>query len=211
MTMKLYDHPLSPNTRKIRALAIELGMELEIINVDLMKGEHKTPAYLAKNPNGKVPMFDEDGWILTESVAIMQYLADKKPEKGLYPTEARLRAKCNQWLVWDVTHLAGEGAFPLLQERWLRPMMKMDARAQVEEKALEQFNRFCAVLNGAVEGKQYLVGDRFTIADIAILGTFMLRDGGRYDLAQFPHLRAYLDRNEQRESWKKTAPAHMGA
>lgn len=76
LALKLYNHPMSPNGRKIAALAIELGLNLEIETVDLMNGAHKDSAYLAMNPNGKVPLLDEDGWHLWESAAIMQYLAD---------------------------------------------------------------------------------------------------------------------------------------
>ena len=62
MAPKLYSHPLSPNCRKVVALGLELGLPIETVMVDLMKGGHKEPAYLAKNPNGKVPVLEEDGW-----------------------------------------------------------------------------------------------------------------------------------------------------
>ncbi len=210
MALRLHNFPMSPNGRKILALAIELGIEIEPVMVDMMKGAHKEPAYLAKNPNGKVPMLEEDGWHLWESAAIMQYLADKKPEKGLYPTEPRQRAEVNKWLLWDAAHLAIEAAFPLYMERIFRPMREQPGRPEIHAAAEESFKRFAAVVNGAVEGKQYLVGDRFTLGDLAIVGTLMFRDMAKIDLAPYPHLKAYLERIEQRDCWKRTAPPPMG-
>ena len=210
MAIKLYNFPMSPNGRKVAALTIELGINVETVMVDMMKGAHKEPAYVAKNPNGKVPMLEEDGWILWESGAMMQYLADKKPGNTLYPTEPRLRAEVNKWLFWDAAHLQFESAFPLYMERMFRPMLKQPARPEVHAVAEECFKRFAAVVNGAVEGKKYLVGDTFTLADLAIVGTMMFRDGAKLDLAPYPHLKAYLENHEQRDSWKKTAPPPMG-
>ena len=210
MALKLYNFPMSPNCRKVAALAIDLGINVETVMVDMMKGAHKDPGYLAKNPNGKVPTIEEDGWLLWESGAIMQYLADKKPGNTLYPTEPRARAEVNKWLFWDAAHFQFESAFLLYGERMFRPMMKLPARPEVHAQAEENFNRFAAVVNGAVEGKKYLVGNTFTLADLAIVGTMMFRNDAKLDLAAYPHLKAYLELHEQRESWKKTAPPPMG-
>jgi glutathione S-transferase len=210
MTLRVHSHPLSPNGRKVVALAIELGLDHEFVLVDLLTGAHKQPGFLALNPNGKVPLIEENGWFLWESGAIMQHLADRKPEKGLYPTDAKLRADVNRWLFWDAAHLQFESAFPLYMERMFRPMMKAPPRPEVHAMAEENFKRFAAVVNGAVEGKKHLVGDRFTIADLAIVGTMMFRHPAKLDLSAAPHLAAYLDHHEQRDSWKKTAPPPMG-
>ncbi len=210
MTLRIHSHPMSPNGRKVVALAHELGLDHEFVMVDLMKGAHKAPDYLSRNPNGKVPMIEEDGWFLWESGACMQYLADKKPEKGLYPTDARKRAEVNRWLLWDAAHLQFETCFPLYMERMFRPMMGQPARPEFEKIALDNWNRFGAVLNGAVEGKKHLVGDSFTLADLTIMGTLMFRDGAKIDFTQFPHIKSYLAHHEQRDAWKKTAPPPMG-
>ncbi|GAB2901695.1 glutathione S-transferase N-terminal domain-containing protein [Paralcaligenes sp. KSB-10] len=83
--MRLYYHPVSSNSRRVLLTAIILGAKLELITVDLLKGEHKFEAYLQINPNGKVPLLDDDGFRLWESHAIMQYLADKEGAEVLYP------------------------------------------------------------------------------------------------------------------------------
>jgi glutathione S-transferase len=209
MALKLYDFPMSPNGRKVRAVAIELGIPLEIVNVDLMSGANVKPEFLRVNPNGKVPVLEDNGWYLFESSAIMQYLCGLKPQAGLYPTDPKLRAEVNQWLAWDGVHLAFEGVFPLYRERMFRPMANEAPRQEVEQIALENLNRFAGVLNSVIEGKQYLVGDRLTIADFGPVGTLMYSDAAKIDLARYPNLKAYLARIAGRESWKQTAPPPM--
>jgi glutathione S-transferase len=207
MGLKLHTFPSSPNCRKVAALLIELGIEAETILVDMTKGAHKEPAYVAKNPNGKVPMLEEDGWILWESGAIMQYLADKSPHGcTLYPREPRLRAEVNKWLLWDAAHFQFESAFPLYLERVVRPRTRKPARPELHALADENFKRFASVLNGALKGRRYLVGDTLTLADLAILGTMMFRESARLDLSPHLHLSGYLELHEHRDSWRRTAP-----
>jgi glutathione S-transferase len=85
-TMRLYYHPLSSNSRRVLLTAYHLGLNLELVSVDLSRGEHKTPEYLRLNPNGKIPILVEGGFHLWESHAIMQYLADKL-EQDIYPQD----------------------------------------------------------------------------------------------------------------------------
>ena len=86
--MRLYYHPLSSNSRRVVLTAIHLDVDVELVVVDLVKGEHKAPEYQRLNPNGKVPLLDDDGFILWELHAIMQYLADGSPGQDLYPGDA---------------------------------------------------------------------------------------------------------------------------
>src|SRR3954447_12801204 len=104
--MKLYHNPLSPNVRRVRLTAAVLGISLDEHKVDFAKGEHKTPEYLALNPNGAVPTLVDGDFVLTESRAIMQYLAAKRPESGLLPREERARAEVTRWQFWDASHFS---------------------------------------------------------------------------------------------------------
>ncbi len=90
--MKLYLNRMSPNVRRVRLTAAALGIELEERALDFAKGEHKNPEYLALNANGAVPTLVDGDFVLTESRAIMQYLASKKPESGLLPKDEGARA-----------------------------------------------------------------------------------------------------------------------
>ncbi len=88
--MRLYHHPFSFNARRAGMAAIQLGVPVEPVFVDLPKGAQRQPQFLKLNPNHRVPALEDDGFILWESHAIMQYLADKTPGQALYPLEARL-------------------------------------------------------------------------------------------------------------------------
>src|SRR5712671_4782571 len=102
--MRLYYHPLSSNSRRVVMTAIQLDAKIDLIFIDLIKGEHRASEYLRLNPNGKVPLLDDDGFYLWESHAIMQYLADKTPGQTIYPQEIQARADVNRWLFWSAYH-----------------------------------------------------------------------------------------------------------
>jgi glutathione S-transferase len=100
MGITLYDMQDSPHARKVRLLAAELDIPLERIARDPRKGETRSPGFLAKNPNGRVPTLEEDGFVLWESPAILKYLAAKRPERGLGGGDAKSQALVDQWLFW---------------------------------------------------------------------------------------------------------------
>lgn len=104
--MRLYHHPFSSNARRAVMATMYLGVPVDLQLVDLAKGAHRAPSYLALNPNHKVPVLDDDGFVLWESYAIMQYLADRTPGQRIYPTDARSRADVNRWLFWCAQHFS---------------------------------------------------------------------------------------------------------
>ncbi|RKG57748.1 glutathione S-transferase family protein, partial [Corallococcus sp. AB011P] len=104
--MKLYFHPLSGNSRRVLLVAAHLDIPLERIVVDLTTGKQREASYLGINPNGRVPVLDDGGFVLWESRAIMVYLAEKTPGQTLLPTDAQGRADVNRWLFWCSSHMA---------------------------------------------------------------------------------------------------------
>src|SRR5690242_10932235 len=112
--MRLHHSPFSSNARRAVMTAMHLGLvreaeagtgpRVELVTVDLGKGEQRTPRYLALNPNGRVPTLEDGAFALTESHAIMQYLAELTPGQTLHPTETRARANVNRWLFWNAHH-----------------------------------------------------------------------------------------------------------
>src|SRR5580700_3495142 len=164
--MRLYHNPISPNVRRVRLTAAVLGLELEEKMLDFARGEHKNPEYLALNPNGAVPTLVDGDFVLTESRAIMQYLASKKPESGLLPRDEAARADVTRWQFWDASHFAPHlGA--IVFEKLIKGMMGMgDADARKVEEALGNFRRFAAVLDKRLDGKDHVVGSALTIADL---------------------------------------------
>jgi glutathione S-transferase len=204
--MKLYMNTLSPNVRRVRLTASVLGLELEEQVVDLRKGEQKAPEFLALNPNGQVPTLVDGTFVLTESRAIMQYLATKKPASGLLPRDEQARAEVTRWQFWDSSHFSPQIG-TLAFQRVLKQMFGMgEPDASKVEEALTNFRRFAAVLNQHLEGKRYVVGDALTLADLTIACSLMHAKQADVPLAEFPNLHALFSRISDTEAWKKTNP-----
>src|SRR5271167_686007 len=120
--MKLHFHPMSGNSRRVLLVAAHLDIPLERNLVDLTKGEQRGALHLERNPNGRVPVLEDDGLLLWESRAIMQYLAEKTPGQTLLPTDPRGRAEVQRWLFWCAAHMAPANAL-LVQENFVKVLM----------------------------------------------------------------------------------------
>jgi glutathione S-transferase len=205
--MKLYMNALSPNVRRVRLTAAVLGLTLEEKSLDFTKGEHKNPEYLALNPNGAVPTLVDGDFVLTESRAIMQYLAAKKPESGLLPRDEKARAEVTRWQFWDASHLAPHlGAFVF--EKLMKPMLGLGEPDQRRiDDALASFRRFGAVLNKALDGKQYIVGSALTIADLTLASSLMYAKQTDVPLGELPNIQSWFSRISDLDAWKKTSPS----
>ena len=204
--MKLYINPMSPNVRRVRLTAAVLGLELEEKKLDFANGEQKNPECLALNPNGAVPTLVDGDFVLTESRAIMQYLASKKPEMGLLPRDEQVRADVTRWQFWDSSHFSPQIGTVVFQ-RIIKPMMGMGAPdASKVEEALANFHRFAAVLNKRLEGKQYVVGDSMTLADLTLASSLMYAKQAEVPLGEFPNIQAWFSRISDMDAWKKTNP-----
>lgn len=201
--MKLYTFAASPNCQKVLAVARELGISLDRVNVDIFKGEAKAPAYLAKNPNGRVPLLEDDGLVLWESNAIIAYLASQKTSPSLLPVKPRERAEVDRWLFWQTAHLSpavGKVAF----EKIVKPMTKQgtpDAAAIAAGTA--EFQNLAKVLDHALAGREYVAG-KLSIADFAIGPYIGVAMACGLDVAPHPNLSAWTERMKARESVKQT-------
>ena len=204
--MKLYMNAMSPNVRRVRLTAAVLGMDLEEKKLDFTKGEHKNPEYLALNPNGAVPTLVDGDFVLTESRAIMQYLASKKPESGLLPRDEKARADVVRWQFWDASHFSPQIG-TLAFEKMLKAMMGMGEPDQRKiDDALGNFRRFAAVLNKRLDGKKYVLGDALTIADLTLASSLMYARQADAPLGEFPNIQAWFSRISDTDAWKKTNP-----
>ena len=203
--MKLYLNTFYPNVRRVRLTAAVLGLQLEEKSIDFAKGEHKNPEYLALNPNGAVPTLVDGDFVLTESRAIMQYLAAQKPESGLLPRDPRAQADVTRWQFWDASHFSPQVG-TLAFQRVLKKMLGMgDPEAAKVDEALAAFRRFGAVLNGRLEGKKFVVGDALTLADLTLASSLMYAKQADVPLAEFANVKAWFDRMSEMEAWKKSA------
>jgi glutathione S-transferase len=204
--MELYMNAMSPNVRRVRLTAAVLGLQLEEEKLDFTKGEQKNSAYLALNPNGAVPTLVDGGFVLTESRAIIQYLASKKPESGLLPSDEQARADVTHWQFWDSSHFSPQIGTVVFQ-RIVKPMMGMgEPDAGKVEEALTNFRRFAAVLNKRLDGNQYVVGASMTLADLTLASSLMYAKQAEVSLADYPNIQAWFSRISDMDTWKKTNP-----
>jgi glutathione S-transferase len=211
MIMRLYGFPPSPNTWKVRAVAAHIGLPLELEFVDLSKGQQQTPEYLALNPTGRAPVLVDGDFILWESNAIMQYLADRTPNR-LWPNDARARADIMRWQSWQLAHWDKEGCEPLIIERLVKKFLNLGTpEMAVVAKGMESFNREARVLDAHLAKQSYLVGTEVTLADFSVAAPLFYAKEAELPVAPYQHLRDWFARVSALPAWRDTAPAPVSA
>jgi glutathione S-transferase len=202
--MRLYNHPMSHNARRAHMTALHLGLPVEVVHVDLAKGEQRQPAFLRMNPAGRVPVLEDGGFYLTESHAIMQYLADQVPDQTLYPREPQPRADVNRWLFWSAQHF--QPAIGVLNwENFIKPMIGRGPTDPVEVKRGEALVAECAgLLNQRLDGRTWVAQDRLTLADLALAAPLMSIEPARLPLKHLPNLMAWFKRVQELPAWQRT-------
>ena len=209
--MKLYGFPPSPNTWKVRAVAAHLGLPLELQLVDLTKGQQRTPDYLALNPSGRSPTLVDGDFVLWESTAIMQYLADRKPN-SLWPNDARARADISRWQCWQLAHWNSEACQPLIFQRLVKKLLNLGApEAAVVDKATEAFAREATMLDAHVGKHGYLVGNAVTLADFSAVASLFYIKEAELPVSPYPKLRDWFARVSALPAWRDTAPNFAAA
>ncbi len=187
--MRLYDFLPSGNGYKVRLTLRWLGMPFEYHEVDILKGESRTPSFLAKNPFGQIPVLElDDGTCLRESTAILLHLAEGTP---LLPTNRLMRTRVLEWMCFEQTHV--DGVISRARFRRLYP----DAIPTREEEFVAwhaEGHAALAILDEHLRERTFLVGERFTIADIALYAYTHCADEGGFDLAPYSSLAVWFAR-----------------
>jgi glutathione S-transferase len=161
--MTLYDHPDCPYGMKVRIVLAEKDMDCEVVTIDVQSGQHRQPEFLKLNPFGRVPVLVDEGCVIYDSTIINEYLDDEYPEPALRPTDSDERARVR--LLEDYADTAFTLPAMALQNELAKPVGTRDesrvkAARDVVVKTLEMLNR-------ELEGKEYLGGDSFSLADVA--------------------------------------------
>lgn len=200
--MRIYG---TPPTRVLRALWLleELGVDYETVPMDPFSDESRAPAFRALNPTGKVPVLVDGDVVLTESSAIQLYLAEKFPQAGLIPGDIAERAQMYRWIFFLVTEIEQ----PLWRIARNTAIYPEDVRIPADiERAAQECRAMAAVLERHMQGREFLVGERLSVADLNAAYTLdWAREAGMLDDA--PVLRAYVERLYARP----TAPMTIGA
>jgi glutathione S-transferase len=203
--MKLYNHALAPNPRRVRIFAAEKKIELSLEEIDILAGQSRTPEFLAKNSSGGVPVLElDDGSYLSESVAICRYLEGFHPEPNLFGRDLREQVEIERWnrrMELELFAAIGrtvQNASPIFQGRFKQFPDYGEAQRAVVHQRLERMDR-------ELKGHQFVAGDRFTIADITALVAIDI--GSRLAEIKIPPELTHLTRWHQAVSNRPSAKA----
>jgi glutathione S-transferase len=187
--LRLYDYLSSGNGYKCRLLLHQLGIPYQRIELDILAGETRTPEFLARNPNGRIPALElEDGTVLAESDAILFYLADGTP---FLPADRLQRAQVLQWLFFE--QYSHEPFIAVA--RFILHLLPEDTPRRAELPRLHQGGKAAlGVLEQRLRAQPFLVADRYTIADIALYAYTHCADEGGFALSDYPAVTAWLER-----------------
>ncbi len=197
--MRLYYFP-TPNPMKVKFALNELGLDCEMIDVDLAKGAHREPGFLAINPFGRVPALVDGDLTLTESHAMLAYLGDTTGR--LWPTSPAGRAAALNWLFFLSQHIlppAGDVALRLRAKLFGIPLD--EATVARGEKALPPA---LGVVEGQLARHRWIAGDAFSLVDCAYGPILNVVDKAGFDVTGYPKIAAYLDAIRARPAWKDT-------
>lgn len=201
--MRLYHSPLSSNSRRVLMTAEHLNIPLELVEVNLLSDADRL-RLREVNPNGKLPVLQDGDFLLWESCAIMQYLADQQPGQTVYPTGARERADVNRWMFWGGQHFAATIGLLTFERLW-KGMIGMGPADPAAEAAAERtLHALCAVLDGHLATRTWLVGDAFSLADFAVAPPLMYLDKANLPVKGYPNLMRWFDSVQALEEWKQS-------
>jgi glutathione S-transferase len=204
--MKIYGHPWSINTRKTLMTLAEKGHEAELVVVALPKGEHKQPAHLERHPFGKVPVLDDDGFVLYEARAINAYLDKKLEGPRLVPAGAREAARLDQW-----TNVADAYFAPFAQPIVFETLFRKYFGGEPDKAAMaagrEGIGAALDAADAHLATSRYFAGDALSLADIHWLPTveYLVRIGEGEPILRRRSLRAWWERASERPTWQKVA------
>ena len=209
--MKLYIFPTG-RALGVRALVNYLGVECEVVPIDLGHGDQLTPEYRALNPNSKMPTLEDDSFLLWESNAILFYLAAKRADLGLWPSTVKAQADVLRWLVWESAHWDAESCGMVAYEKSSKAVLGLGppdpgfiARGE------QNFIRFAGVLDASVRGKAFLTGDQLTIADFSVGGLVPTAERLGLPVDDFPEVQRWYGRLAMLPAWQAALVANDAA
>ncbi len=211
--MKLYMHPVSMTSRPVRLFIAESGIDVEEQVVDLFTGAHHQEPYISINPNRLVPMLEDGDFRLTESSAILKYLADKI-DSPAYPKDLQARAKVNEMMDWFSTNFYRDYAYgfiyPQIFPHHHRPSDEIQSGTVAWGK--ERAQGWLQILNDhwLGDGRAYLCGEAITIADYFGIALLTLGEVIRCDFSAYPNIQRWIDTMKTLPSWASVNEALNG-
>jgi len=190
IVVKIYGDSISGNCQKVAWTADSLGLSYDWIEVDIMKGESRTPSFLAMNPTGQVPVVVlDDGRALSQSNAIILHLAQGS---ALIPDDAYDRARMLEWMFWEQYSHEPYVAVARFQVRYQgKPVAGLEAGLVERGKAALQR------LEDGLAASSFLVGERLSLADVALVAYTRMAGEGGFELSDYPRVGAWIAKVEQ--------------
>lgn len=188
-SLKLHDFPLSGHAHRVRLFVSLLGLPCERIAVDLARGAHKQPAFLALNAFGQVPVLEDGTTVIADSNAILVYLARKYGAEHWLPSEPAAAAAVQRWL--------SVAAGPLAAGPAAARLITVFGASHDPETTLARAHALLAIVEAELARSTYLVGDEITIADVALYTYVAHAPEGNVSLEAYPRIRAWLERIEK--------------
>jgi glutathione S-transferase len=210
--MKLYAFLPSSRVLAIMALKDHLEIECDVQAVDLSKGDQRTAKYAALNPNLKMSVLEDDGFVLWESNAILFHLANKRSQSGLWPREPRAQADVVRWLAWESAHWDAESCGMVAFEKASKSVLGLGpADPAFIARGEQNFARFAAVLDESLRERAWLVGDALTIADFSLAGLVPSAARMALPVMEFPEIARWYAAMAALPAWRGALAAKDAA
>ena len=202
--MNFYTVNGSPNCRKVHAVINYLQLDVQINELNIFTGQLDTPEFHALNPNGMVPVLEDGHFLLWESNAIMQYLANAKGDNTFYPGDPKQRADIHRWQCWEQGHF-NRASGNLVFENMLKCIFKIgEPDAEKVAAATGDFHKYATVLDGHLADKDFMLGKQLTLADFSVAGFSEYFDTAKIPFRKYPNLVAWLERLDAIPAWADT-------
>ena len=211
--MKLHMHPVSMTSRPVRLMVRQHGLDVDEVVVDLFTGAHLQPPFSDLNPSKMVPVLQDGGFVLTESSAILKYLADRFGLDEVYPRDLQARARVNERMDWFNTNFYRDYGYGLCYPQVFPHHKRPDDALQrgTLEWARDRVNGWLAILDRDLLGDSpYVCGDALTIADYFGASLVTLGEVLRLDFADTPRVAAWIERMKQLDHWDEVNAALYG-
>ncbi len=209
--MRLHHHPFSSNARRAVMTARHLADHhqgapaVELVLVDLGKGQQRSPEFLKLNPAGRVPVLEDGDFVLTESQAIMIYLAESTPGQTLYPTQLQARSDVNHWLFWCAHHFAPSVAVL----NWERVVKGLLGQGGPDEKEIARGERLVTenlrVLDQHLADRAFLSGKALTLADLSVVTPLASIGPAKLPIEGSRHVLRWFEAMRELPAWRATS------
>lgn len=203
--MRLYHNPFSSSARRAVLVVKQLSAPVELVLIKNLRDPVEREQLVKLNPNVKIPVLEHGDFVLWESNAIMQYIADHVPGQTLYPSGLRERADVNRWLFWSAQHWS-PALGVLTWENWMRGLFGGGERdAAAVARAERELAQFAGVLDAHLKGRSWVSGPALTLADFAIAVSLMRKQEAQLPLGDYQHVLGWFERVQALPAWQATS------